>query len=498
MIMNKKYILSLDQGTSSSRTLLFDAHAKVIDWEQKEFKQYYPKAGWVEHEPFEIWESQINSANDLIRKFKIDPVEIGAIGIANQRETIVLWDKKTGDPVYRAIVWQDKRTADLCKKLQKDGWSKYIKKNTGLIIDSYFSATKIHWILNVVPGVKEKAEKGEILAGTIDTWLVWKLSGGKLHVTDYSNASRTMLFNIRELKWDKKLLELFGIPKSILPEVRKSSEIYGFTDKSIFGVEIPIAGIAGDQQAALFGQACLEKGMAKNTYGTGCFMLMNTGRKIIESKSGLLTTIAWNIDGEIKYALEGSVFIAGAAIKWLRDALKLIKSAEETEQIAYELEGTEEVYVVPAFSGLGAPYWDMYARGAILGLTQGVTDKHIVRSTLESLAYQTMDVLKAMEKDSGIELKSLNVDGGACVNNFLMQFQADLLNVAVNRPENIETTALGAALLAGLAVNFWTMDEIIERRKIEKTFEPLMKEEKREKLYKGWLKAVEKAMNWQQ
>lgn len=496
--MNKKYILSLDQGTSSSRTLLFDLYAKVIDWEQKEFNQYYPKAGWVEHEPFEIWDSQLATAKNLIEKLKIDPSEIGAIGIANQRETVVLWDKNTGDPVYRAIVWQDKRTADLCKKLQNGGWSKYIKKNTGLIIDSYFSATKIHWILNVVPGVKEKAQKGEILAGTIDTWLVWKLSGGKLHITDYSNASRTMLFNIRELKWDKKLLDLFDIPENILPEVRKSSEIYGLTDKSVFGDEIPIAGIAGDQQAALFGQACTETGMAKNTYGTGCFMLMNTGNEIIESKSGLLTTIAWNIDGEIKYALEGSVFIAGAAIKWLRDALKLIRSAEETEQIAYELEDTEEIYVVPAFTGLGAPYWDMYARGAILGLTQGVTDKHIVRSTLESLAYQTMDVLKAMENDSGIELKSLNVDGGACVNNFLMQFQADLLNVEVNRPANIETTALGVAFLAGLAVNFWTIDEIIERREIEKTFKPLMKEDKREKLYSGWLKAVEKAMNWQQ
>ncbi len=496
--MSKKYILSLDQGTSSSRSLLFNFEGNVVGWEQKEFKQYYPKAGWVEHEPFEIWESQIHIAKILIKKLKIDSSEIGAIGIANQRETIILWDKNTGEPVYRAIVWQDKRTADLCKKLKDNGWSDYIQKNTGLIIDSYFSATKIHWILNIVPGVKEKAEKGEILAGTIDTWLVWKLSGGKLHITDYSNASRTMLFNIRELKWDKKLLDLFDIPEEILPEVKMSSEVYGYTDKTIFGEEIPIAGIAGDQQAALFGQACSEKGMAKNTYGTGCFMLMNTGDKIIESKSGLITTIAWGIDGKIKYALEGSVFIAGAAIKWLRDALKIITTASETEKIAYELEDTEEVYVVPAFSGLGAPYWDMYARGAILGLTQGVTDKHIVRSTLESLAYQTMDVLKAMEKDSGIELKSLNVDGGACVNNFLMQFQADILNVEVKRPENIETTALGAALLAGLAVNFWTMDEIIERREIERTFKPLMNVEKREKLYGGWKKAVEKAMNWQQ
>ena len=496
--MSKKYILSLDQGTSSSRSLLFDKSTGIVGWEQSEFNQYYPKAGWVEHDPLEIWETQINTAKDLIKNKNIDINDIAALGIANQRETIVLWDKNTGDPIYRAIVWQDKRTADLCKEIKKKGWSDYIKENTGLIIDSYFSATKIHWILNIVPGAKEKAEKGEVLAGTIDTWLVWKLSGGKLHITDYSNASRTMLFNIRDLKWDSELLELFNIPEKMLPEVRMSSDKYGFTDKSIFGVEIPIAGIVGDQQAALFGQACVTDGMAKNTYGTGCFMLMNTGKNIIESKSGLLTTIAWGINGEIKYALEGSVFIAGAAIKWLRDALKIIKNVADTERIANEIEDTEEVYVVPAFSGLGAPYWDMYARGAILGLTQGVTDKHIVRSTLESLAYQTMDVLKAMENDSGIKLKALNVDGGASANNFLMQFQADLLNVDVNRPENIETTALGAALMAGLAVDFWSMDEIIEQREIERTFNPLMKEEKREKLYNGWLKAVKKAMNWQQ
>ncbi|MFC2151261.1 glycerol kinase GlpK [Bacteroidota bacterium] len=496
--MNKKYILSLDQGTSSSRSLLFNTKCNVIDSEQQEFSQYYPKAGWVEHEPLEIWESQIKTAKQLLKKSKIATSEISAIGIANQRETVILWDKKTGEPVYRAIVWQDKRTADLCKKLQKEGWSDYIKENTGLIIDSYFSATKINWILNIVPGIKERAKQRDILAGTIDTWLVWKLSGGKLHITDYSNASRTMLFNIRKLEWDKKLLDLFDIPMHILPEVKESSGIYGYTDKSIFGTEIPIAGIAGDQQAALFGQACLEKGMAKNTYGTGCFMLMNTGDQIIDSKTGLVTTIAWGINGKIKYALEGSVFIAGAAIKWLRDGLKLINSANETENIAIEIEDTEEVYVVPAFSGLGAPYWDMYARGAILGLTQGVTDKHIVRSTLESLAYQSMDVLKAMEKDSGINLKSLNVDGGACVNNFLMQFQADILNVEVIRPVNVETTALGAALLAGLSVGFWTIDDIVEKREIERTFIPVMLEEKRQRLYAGWLKAVEKAMGWQQ
>ncbi len=496
--MEKKYILSLDQGTSSSRSLLFDSKFNVVSLEQKEFGQYYPKAGWVEHEPLEIWDSQIYTAKQLIEKTELNVSDVGAIGIANQRETIVVWDKKTGMPVYRAIVWQDKRTADLCKKLQDEGWSDYIRENTGLIIDSYFSSTKIHWIVNVVPGVKEKAKKGEILVGTIDTWLVWKLTGGKVHVTDYSNASRTMLFNIKELQWDKNLLELFEIPGNILPEVKSSSEIYGYTEKEIFGREIPIAGIAGDQQAALFGQACVEKGMAKNTYGTGCFMLMNTGDQIINSESGLLTTIAWGLNGEISYALEGSVFIAGAAIKWLRDALNLIKSAKQSEEIAMEVEDTEEVYVVPAFTGLGAPYWDMYARGAILGLTQGVTDKHIVRSTLESLAYQTMDVLKAMEKDSGIDLKSLNVDGGASTNNFLMQFQADILDAEVNRPKNVETTALGAALFAGLAIDLWTIKDMIKNREIDCAFKPFMKEEKRKKLYSGWLKAVEKAMNWQQ
>jgi len=496
--MEKKYILSLDQGTSSSRALLFEKNAEIAAIQQEEFKQYYPQAGWVEHNPEEIWESQINTAKTLIRKSKVNPTEIAAIGIANQRETIVLWDKNTGKPVYNAIVWQDKRTADYCKEISEQGWSKYIKENTGLIIDSYFSATKIHWILQNVPGVKEKAKKGEILAGTIDTWLVWKLTSGKLHITDYSNASRTMLFNIRTLQWDKKLLDLFGIPENILPEVKGNSELVGLSDSKILGTEIPISGIAGDQQAALFGQTCLTKGTAKNTYGTGCFMLMNTGEKMVESHSGLVTTIAWSLNNKIHYALEGSVFIAGAAIKWLRDALHLIQSADETEKIAEEVEDTEEVYVVPAFTGLGAPYWDMYARGAILGLTQGVTDKHIIRSTLESLAYQTMDVLKAMEKDSGIRLKALNVDGGASVNNFLMQFQSNILNVDVIRPQNVETTALGAALLAGLAINFWTLDEIIQKRKIEKVFHPFMQEKERVKLYNGWKKAVEKAKGWQQ
>ncbi|MFW5721000.1 MAG: glycerol kinase GlpK, partial [Bacteroidota bacterium] len=458
--MQKKYILSLDQGTSSSRSLLFDKNAEIVAIQQEEFTQFYPKAGWVEHDPEEIWQSQLKTAKKILEKSKVKPIEIAAIGIANQRETIVLWDKNTGKPVYNAIVWQDKRTADFCEKISSQGWSDYIKKNTGLIIDSYFSATKIQWILQNVPGIKEKAKKGEILAGTIDTWLVWKLTGGKLHITDFSNASRTMLFNIRNIKWDQKLLDLFEISNSILPEVKGSSEVYGVTDPYIFGSEIPISGIAGDQQAALFGQTCLSKGTAKNTYGTGCFMLMNTGERMVESNSGLVTTIAWGINNKIIYALEGSVFIAGAAIKWLRDALNLIQTAADTEKIANEVEDTKEVYVVPAFTGLGAPYWDMYARGAILGLTQGVTDKHIIRSTLESLAYQTMDVIKAMEKDSGIELKALNVDGGASVNNFLMQFQANILDVEVIRPQNVETTALGAALLAGLATKFWSKEEI--------------------------------------
>jgi len=494
----KKYVLALDQGTSSSRTIIFDKDLNIVGSEQQEFNQFYPHAGWVEHNPEEIWRTQIETAKNLINKLKINPDEIASIGIANQRETIIVWDKKTGIPIYNALVWQDKRTADICKDLKEKGWSDYIKKNTGLVIDSYFSATKIQWILDHVEGARVKANKGELLTGTVDTWLIWKLTNGKLHITDYSNASRTMLFNIRDLKWDIKLLDLFEIPEKMLPEVRMSSEIYGDSDAFIFGQEIPIAGIAGDQQAALFGQTCFNEGMAKNTYGTGCFMLMNTGKNMVESKSGLITTIAWGINGEIKYALEGSVFIAGAAIKWLRDALKLIKSASETERIANEVKDTEEIYVVPAFSGLGAPYWDMYARGAILGLTQGVTDKHIVRATLESLAYQTMDVLKAMEKDSGIELKTLNVDGGASANNFLLQFQADLLNVEVVRPDNIETTALGAACLAGLASGFWSMNEITRRRKIDHNFLPLMEEHIRIKLYNGWKKAVEKAMHWQQ
>ena len=496
--MTKKYILSFDQGTSSSRAILFDKNFEIVGSEQKEFPQYFPKPGWVEQDPKEIWNSQLAVALDLIKKLNVDVNEIAGIGITNQRETTVIWDKNTGEPIYNAIVWQDKRTSDICSELKDMNWEGYVKDNTGLIIDSYFSATKIKWILENVDGAKEKSENGDLLFGTIDTWLVWKLTNGKLHITDYSNASRTMLFNIKKLSWDNRLLDLFGVSPKLLPEVKNSSEVYGNTAKSIFGSEIPIAGIAGDQQAALFGQTCFEPGMAKNTYGTGCFMLMNTGEEFIKSKSGLLTTIAWGLDNKVTYALEGSIFIAGAAIKWLRDGLHLIDSAKETEEISNNLESTENVYVVPAFSGLGAPYWDMYARGAILGLTQGTTDKHIVRATVEALAYQTKDVLNAMENDSDITLMSLNVDGGASANNFLMQFQSDILNSAVVRPHIIETTALGAAYLAALAVNFASKQELINDHQIDRTYIPDMDDKKREVLYKGWKKAVEKSMSWEE
>lgn len=490
------YILALDQGTSSSRAIIFNEKAEIISKAQKEFKQIYPEAGWVEQNPKDIWNSQFEVAKEAIKKADINPECIKAIGITNQRETTILWDKETGKPVYNAIVWQDKRTAPICEDLKKQGLEKYIKENTGLISDSYFSGTKIKWILDNVEGAREKAEKGQILFGTVDTWLIWNLTKGKLHITDYSNASRTLVFNIKDQVWDNNLLETLNIPQEVLPTVEPSSKVYGKTDKSLFGFEIPIAGIAGDQQAALFGQTCFNEGMAKNTYGTGCFMLKNTGEKMIQSESGLLTTIAWNVDGKTEYALEGSVFIAGAAIQWLRDSLNLIDDAAKTSAMAKEVESTEGVYFVPAFSGLGAPYWDMYARGAIMGLTQGITDKHIVRATLEALAYQTKDILKAMEKDSGIKLKSLNVDGGACVNNFLMQFQSDILNCQVIRPENIETTALGAAFLAGIAINLWTKKDLIEYYKVDKGFYPAMSDEKRSDLYQGWKKAVDRTRNW--
>ncbi|MDK2794063.1 MAG: glycerol kinase [Caldanaerobacter sp.] len=492
-----KYVMALDQGTTSSRAIIFDHSGKIVASQNQEFKQIYPKAGWVEHDPMEIWGTQIGVAKGVIEKAGINPEDIAAIGITNQRETTVVWDKNTGKPIYNAIVWQCRRTAPICDDLKNKGFDKKIREKTGLVVDAYFSGTKVKWILDNVEGAREKAERGELLFGNIDTWLIWNLTRGKVHVTDYSNASRTMLFNIHELKWDKEILEELNVPENMLPEVKPSSHVYGYTDKSIFGVEIPIAGDAGDQQAALFGQACFKPGMAKNTYGTGCFMLMNTGEKAVPSKTGLLTTIAWGIDGKVEYALEGSIFITGAAIQWLRDELRIIDNAPQSEEYALKVEDTNGVYVVPAFVGLGAPYWDMYARGVIVGLTRGAKREHIIRATLESIAYQTRDVLEAMQEDSGIKLQALKVDGGASANNFLMQFQADILGVPVDRPQVIETTALGAAYLAGLAVGFWNSREEIEKNwNIDRRFEPAMEEEKREKLYRGWKKAVERAMKW--
>ncbi|MFV9568245.1 glycerol kinase GlpK [Thermoanaerobacter mathranii] len=492
-----KYIMAFDQGTTSSRAIIFDHSGKIVASQNQEFKQIYPKAGWVEHDPMEIWGTQIGVAKGVIEKAGINPEDIAAIGITNQRETTVVWDKNTGKPIYNAIVWQCRRTAPICDELKNKGFDKKIREKTGLVVDAYFSGTKIKWILDNVEGAREKAEKGELLFGNIDTWLIWNLTRGKVHVTDYSNASRTMIFNIHELKWDKEILAELNIPEQMLPEVKPSSYVYGYTDKSIFGVEIPIAGDAGDQQAALFGQACFKPGMAKNTYGTGCFMLMNTGEKAVPSNTGLLSTIAWGIDGKVEYALEGSIFIAGAAIQWLRDELRIIDNSPQSEEYALKVEDTNGVYVVPAFVGLGAPYWDMYARGTIVGLTRGAKREHIIRATLESIAYQTRDVLEAMQEDSGIRLQALKVDGGASANNFLMQFQSDILGVPVDRPQVIETTALGASYLAGLAVGFWNSREEIEKNwNVDKHFEPAMDNEKREKLYKGWKKAVERAMKW--
>lgn len=493
-----KYILSLDQGTTSSRAILFDKNADIVAVEQQEFTQYYPKSGWVEHDANEIWQTQLKVAQNLLAKHRISASEIAGIGITNQRETTVVWNKITGEPIHHAIVWQDRRTASICDKLKADGMEPYVKKATGLVIDAYFSGTKIKWLLDHVKAARKEAEKGNLLFGTIDTWLIWKLTDGRVHVTDYSNASRTMLFNIQSLEWDNKLLNALDIPTTILPEVRSSSELYGQTLPALFGVPIPIAGIAGDQQAALFGQACHDPGMAKNTYGTGCFMLMNTGTKPVASKSGLLTTIAWGLDGKVTYALEGSVFIAGAAIQWLRDGLKMVNEARDSEYFATKVPSSEGVYVVPAFAGLGAPYWDQYARGAIFGLTRGTSHAHLVRATLESMAYQTKDVLTAMERDAKIKLKALRVDGGASANNFLMQFQADMLGTRVERPKIIETTALGAAYLAGLGVGFWKMDEIDKGWQMGRSFEPKMEEATLKKNYAGWLKAVKRCMDWEE
>lgn len=495
----KKYVMALDQGTTSCRAILFDKESKIVGVTQKEFAQIYPKAGWVEHDAEEIWSTQYGVIAELFAKTGIKVDEIASIGITNQRETTVVWDKNTGKPVYNAIVWQCRRTTAICDDLKAKGYEDMVREKTGLVVDAYFSGTKVKWILDNVEGARAKAEKGELLFGTMDTWLIWKLTGGKVHVTDYSNASRTMMFNIRELHWDNELLKMLDVPQGMLPEVHNSSEVYGNTDAGVFlGFEIPIAGVAGDQQAALFGQACYEPGDAKNTYGTGCFMLMNTGSKIHTSKHGLLTTIAWGIDGKVEYALEGSVFIAGAAIQWLRDGMKLIDGAPDSEYYAKKVKDTDGVYFVPAFVGLGAPYWDMRARGGIFGLTRGTTKYHIIRAALDSLAYQTKDVLSSMEADSGITLKSLRVDGGAVANNLLMQFQADILGTRVDRPEIVETTALGAAYLAGLAVGFWTSkEELASRWLLDRRFEPEMEEEKSAKLYKGWLKAVERSKDWE-
>ena len=495
----KKYILAFDQGTTSSRAIVFDKDGMIVGTSQKEFTQFYPKAGWVEHDAMEIWGTQSGVAREVLEKTGVRPEELAAIGITNQRETTVVWDKNTGKPIYNAIVWQCRRTAAICDELKAKGLESSIKEKTGLVVDAYFSGTKVKWILDNVEGAREKAENGELLFGNIDTWLIWNLTRGKVHVTDYSNASRTLLYNIKELKWDDEILSELGIPKSMLPEVKPSSCVYGHTDPQTFGgAEIPIAGDAGDQQAALFGQACFEPGMAKNTYGTGCFMLMNTGEKPIESKNGLLTTIAWGIGDKVEYALEGSIFIAGASIQWLRDELKLVYDSAQSEYYANLVEDTNGVYVVPAFTGLGAPYWDMYARGAILGLTRGSKREHIVRATLESIAYQTKDVLEAMQEDSGITLKALKVDGGAAANNFLMSFQSDILNVPVRRPQVLETTALGAAYLAGLAVGFWKdQDEIKDKWAVDREFEITMEEDLRNKKYNGWKKAVKRAMDWE-
>ncbi len=492
-----KYILALDQGTTSSRAILFDEKGGILGTEQQEFTQFFPQNAWVEHDPLEIWQTQLTVAQNVLKNNNVQPEQIEAIGITNQRETTVVWDKNTGIPVYNAIVWQDKRTAAICDGLKKEGLQEYVREQTGLVIDAYFSGTKIHWILENVAGARQKAENGDLLFGTIDTWLVWKLTGGKVHVTDYSNASRTMVYNIRNLHWDDKLLQQLNIPKSLLPTVKPSSEVYGETDPKLLGAPIRISGMAGDQQAALFGQACHQSGMAKNTYGTGCFMLMNTGETMVESKAGLITTIAWGLDGKVEYALEGSVFIAGAAIQWLRDGLKMIDDSPDSEFYAMKVPDTDGVYVVPAFAGLGAPYWDMYARGAIFGLTRATSKTHLIRATLESLAYQTKDVLSAMEADSGISLKALRVDGGASANNLLMQFQADILEVPVERPQVIETTALGAAYLAGLAVGFWKKEDIAEGWNLDKSFAPLKPAEFVKKKYGGWLKAVERTKGWE-
>ncbi|MCM3690068.1 glycerol kinase GlpK [Neobacillus niacini] len=492
------FILSIDQGTTSSRAILFNKQGRIVFSAQKEFTQYFPRPGWVEHNANEIWGSVLSVVAESLSESGIKPEQIAGIGITNQRETTVIWDKETGEPIYNAIVWQSRQTSDICEELKTNGYSDLFRSKTGLLIDAYFSGTKVKWILDHVDGAREKASQGKLLFGTMDTWIVWKLSGGRAHVTDYSNASRTLMFNIYDLEWDDELLRILDVPKCMLPEVMPSSQVYAKTvDYHFFGKETPISGIAGDQQAALFGQACFEPGMAKNTYGTGCFMLMNTGDKAVRSEKGLLTTIAWGLNGKVEYGLEGSIFVAGSAIQWLRDGLRMFKQAKDSESYASRVDSTDGVYVVPAFVGLGTPYWDSDVRGAVFGLTRGTTKEHFIRATLESLAYQTKDVLTAMESDSLIKLKTLRVDGGAVKNNFLMEFQSDILNVQVERTKVSETTALGAAYLAGLAVGYWeSQEEISKHWATDRTFIPNMAEEQRDTLYNRWKKAVNAAMTF--
>ena len=492
-----KYIMALDAGTTSNRCILFNEKGEMCSVAQKEFTQYFPKPGWVEHDANEIWSSQLGVAVEAMAKLGIGADDIAAIGITNQRETTIVWDKNTGEPVYNSIVWQCSRTSEYCDSLKEKGLTDKFREKTGLIIDAYFSGTKLKWILDNVDGVRERAEKGELLFGTVETWLIWKLTKGKAHVTDYSNASRTLLFNIKDLTWDKEILEELNIPESMLPEPKPSSCVYGYSDASFFGKEIPIAGAAGDQQAALFGQTCFNPGEAKNTYGTGCFMLMNTGETPVYSQNGLVTTIAWGLDGKVNYALEGSIFVAGASIQWLRDELRIIESAADSEYMAKKVKDTNGCYVVPAFTGLGAPYWDQYARGTIVGLSRGVNKYHIIRATLESIGYQVNDVLHAMKADSGIDLAALKVDGGASANDFLMQFQSDIINAPVKRPSCVETTAMGAAYLAGLAVGYWnSKEDVIKNWAIDKVFSPIMGEDERERKIKGWNKAVKYSFGW--
>jgi len=496
--MADKFILALDQGTTSSRAIVFDRKGSIINTAQKEFKQHYPKAGWVEHDGNEIWSTQAGVAAEAITGAGLNGSNIAAIGITNQRETTLIWDRKTGKPVFNAIVWQDRRTSDYCDQLKKkDGLIKKVQQKTGLILDSYFSATKIKWILDNVDGVRERAEKGELAFGTMDTWLIWNFTRGEKHITDVTNASRTMIYNIHDLEWDKELLELFNIPESLLPEVKQSSEVYGETKTTIFASKVPIAGIAGDQQAALFGQRCIDKGMVKNTYGTGCFMMMNTGEKPITSENNLLTTIGWKVDGKVEYALEGSIFIAGAVVQWLRDELGLIRKSADVEKLAASVDDNDGVYLVPAFAGLGAPHWDQHARGTMVGLTRGSNAGHIARAALEGIAYQVMDVLKAMEADSGIDIRELRVDGGATANNLLMQFQADIMQAPVVRPKILETTALGAAYLAGLAVGYWKdHDEINDQWQVDRKFETQMSSDNANNLITGWEQALKAAKAW--